>query len=79
MAAPLSYSDIIHQMSEITERIHRLLGELRPITDQISAGAFDSAIFEKNNRLQSEIARLDELRDRLQKHRRGIGGAGRSG
>jgi hypothetical protein len=47
--------------------------------DQISAGAFDSVIFEKNNRLQSEIARLDELRDRLQKHRRGIGGANRSG
>lgn len=66
MTVPLSYSDIIDQMSEISERIYRLLSELRPITNQISTGARDPAILEKNNQLQNEIARLDELRERLQ-------------
>ncbi len=60
------YSNIIRQMSEISDRIHQLLSELRPITNQISIGGRDPAILEKNSRLQADISRLDELRERLQ-------------
>ena len=62
-----SYSDIIGKMSEYSDLIHQLLSELRPITDQITAGARNSAILEKNNRLQAAIAQLDELRETLRK------------
>lgn len=60
------YSDIIRQMSGISDRIQQLLSELQPITNQISIAARDPAILEMNNRLQAEISRLDELREPLQ-------------
>ncbi len=61
----LLYSNILQRMIDISGRIVSLLGELRPVTDQIDAGFRDPDILEKNNRLQAEIARLDELRDEL--------------
>ncbi len=60
------YSNIIRQMSEISDRIQELLSELQPITNQIPIGGRDRAILEKNSRLQADISRLDELRERLQ-------------
>ncbi len=60
------YSNIITQMSEISDRIQELLSELQPITNQISIGGRDPAILEKNSRLQADISQLDELRERLQ-------------
>ena len=65
MTEPTSLLDIIDQSSDIARRIVRLLGELRPVTEQIIAGNRDPAILAKERRLQDKIARLDEQRDML--------------
>jgi hypothetical protein len=62
-AAP--YLDTIDRIAEVSRRIARLCEELRPVSASISDGTAAGATFEKNNRLQKEIGRLDELREQL--------------
>ncbi|MCZ6863000.1 MAG: hypothetical protein O7I42_22490 [Alphaproteobacteria bacterium] len=65
MSSPQSHLVIIQHMTEISERIRWLLGELQPITDQIMSGNYGHSILEKNVTLQEEIGRLDDLRGSL--------------
>lgn len=65
MTDSTAYSDILDQISNTARRITQLVYELQPVTEQIMAGNRDPAILAKNNRLQDEIARLDEQRGKL--------------
>ena len=60
-----TYATVLDQIGDAALRIKQLVYELQPVTDRITAGDRDPAILEKNERIQSEILRLDELRKQL--------------
>lgn len=62
-----SYLETLNRIAAASRRITELVSELRAITQAINAGDRGSRIIEKNNQLQSEIARLDEQRDQLRR------------
>ena len=60
-----TYSEVFRQWVETSEQLNKRLEELRPISMQIDDGNHDPAILETNSRLQDEISRLHERRDKL--------------
>ena len=65
MAESSSYLDIVNDISDVAYRINRLVNELQPVSQKIVGAERYAALMEKNDQLQSEIARLDELRRQL--------------
>ncbi len=59
------YFHILDQIGEIASRIKQLADEQRLVTEQFNAGSGDAAILKKDSRLQDEIVRLLEQRDKL--------------
>jgi hypothetical protein len=62
MAGPV---ELMQQLADISLRLKALQLKLRPITARLVAGATDPALAQENNRLQKEIADLEERKLRL--------------
>ena len=62
MAGPV---ELMQQIADIALRQNALQDKLRPITKRLAAGAIDTALGQENNRLQKEIADLEERKARL--------------
>jgi hypothetical protein len=62
MAGPV---ELMQQIADIALRQKTLQDKLRSITKRLAAGAIDTALGQENNRLQKEIANLEERKARL--------------
>jgi hypothetical protein len=62
MAGPV---ELMQQIADISLRQKALQEKLRPITARLAAGITDPALGQENNRLQKEIADLEERKARL--------------
>ena len=62
MAGPV---ELMQQIEDIALRLKALQDKLRPITKRLAAGTIDTALGRENNRLQKEIADLEERKARL--------------
>ena len=57
--------ELLRQITDIWLRLKALQEKLRPITARLAAGITDPALGQENNRLQKEIADLEERKARL--------------
>ena len=62
MAGPV---ELMQQIADISLRLKALQEKLRPITARLAGGGTDPALAQENNRLQKEIADLEERKARL--------------